>query len=191
MSLPYERAGSHLVGSAAAPLYYQLPLGVISAGVAQTLQLQHFIPVRFDNKGVIKTVGCSVSGTVASAVSRVGVYKDAGKYAPRPGELIAQVSAAFATAALGAPEGTVNAAITKPGLYWLSFAMQTANGTIRTSSGVRQAGVLLPLTTTEPAAQLVGCGYTQTSITSALASVSATATLTGVGEVPWLYFQVN
>jgi hypothetical protein len=187
MSLPYTR-NSVRVG---ADIYYATEVGVTGTETV-TAGTQYFVPFRFDNKCQINKVGFECTATVASAVARLGIYKDAGLYFPRPAELIAEATGTVAASAAAFNEGDfTSAVISKPGLYWLSFAMQTANGTIRTSSGVRQAGVLLPLTTTEPAAQLVGCGYTQTSITSALASVSASATLTGVGEVPWLYFQVN
>lgn len=187
MSLPYTR-NSVRVG---ADIYYATEVGVTGTE-AITAGTQYFIPFRFDNKCSIKKIGFECTATVASAVARLGVYRDAGLYHARPGDLIAEATGTVAASAAAFNEGDFTAAsITKPGLYWLSLAMQTANGTVRTSSAVRQAGVLLPLTTTEPAAQAVGCGYTQTSITGALANVSAAASLTGVGEVPWLYILID
>lgn len=187
MSIPYTR-NSVRVG---ADIYYATEVGVTGTE-AITAGTQYFVPFRFDNKCVINKVGFECTATVATAVARLGIYKDAGLYHPRPGELIAEATGTVAASAAAFNEGDfTSATISKPGLYWLSLAMQTANGTVRTSSAVRQAGILLPLTTTEPAAQAVGCGYTQTSVTSALANVATTASLVGVGEVPWLYFQIN
>lgn len=188
MSIPFTRH-AHFVGTAAAPLYYQLPLGVISAGVAQTLNLQHFLPVRIDSKGVIKTVGCSVSSTVANAVSRVGVYKDAGTAGPRPGELIAQVSSAFATAALGAPEGTVNATIKTPGLYWLSIVTQTAAATL---DSIQRIQLLpLPFGTTKPTTFGTVVGYTRASVSSTMSDVLPTTSLSASQVSPWLFYSIG
>lgn len=191
MSLPYTRQ-SHRVG---ADIYYATQVGVTGTE-AVTAGTQYFIPYRFDNKVTIKKLGFECTATVATAVARLGIYSDAGLYFPRPGDLIAEDDGAgtISAAAAAFNEGvfTTNVLrITKPGLYWLSIAIQTANGTVRTSSGVRQAGIPIPLTTTEPAAQAVGCGYTRTSVTSALSNVATTTTLTGVSEVPWLYFMID
>ncbi len=191
MSLPYTRNNVRV----GADIYYATEVGVTGTE-AVTAGTQYFVPFRFDNKCTINKLGFECTATVANAVARLGVYKDAGLYHPRPGELIAEDDGAGTVSAAAAAfnEGvfvTNECVIRKPGLYWLSIAIQTANGTVRTSSGIRQAGILLPLTTTEPAAQAVGCGYTKASVTSALANVANSDSLTGVGEVPWLYLQIN
>ncbi len=187
--LPYQQQ-THRVG---ADIYYATEVGVTGTE-AVTAGTQYFIPYRFDNKVTITKIGFECTATVATAVARLGVYKDAGLYYPRPGDLVAAgdstvdaASAAFNEAAFSTNVLTIS----KPGLYWLSIAVQVANGTVRTSSGIRQAGIPIPLTTTEPAAQAVGCGYTKTGTTGALADVTTSTTLTGVSEVPWLYFLVD
>lgn len=191
MSLPYATKSFRL-GTSAAPLYHNLPVGVMAAGVAQTLQRQFFIPIRIDNKLTIKTIGCHATSTVATAVSRVGVYKDAGKYYARPGELIGEASSTISTAAAGYPEGTLSSTaglIKKPGLYWLSIVTQTAQGTLDHATMIDPI-VPLSFGTTAPAAvSPVGALY-QASISGAMADVSSTATLVGSVSWPWLFFSV-
>lgn len=191
MSIPHTR-NSLQVG---ADIYYATEVGVTGTE-AVTAGTQYFVPFRIDNKVTIKRIGFECTATVATAVARLGFYKDAGLYYPRPGELVAEDDGAGTVSAAAAAfnEGVFSTnvlRVSKPGLYWLSIAIQTANGTVRTSSGVRQAGIHIPLTTTEPAAQAVGCGYTKTGTTAALANVTSSTTLTGVSEVPWLYVLID
>ena len=189
MSLPYlntpVETGSNL--------YYATQVGVTGTE-AVTIGHQYFVPFRFDNKATILNIGVEATATVANAVARIGVYKSTSLNGPRPGELITEGDSTVAVAAAAFQEvafSTNALVIPKPGLYWLSVAVQVAAGTLRTSSAVEQAGVHIPVSASEPSAQGVGCGYRQASITSALADVGAAVELESVTEVPWIYFQVD
>lgn len=191
MSLPYTQRGYRL-GTSAAPLYHNMPVGVAAAGVTQTTGRQFFIPIRIDNKLTIKTIGTHATSTVSNAVARVGIYKDAGQYYARPGELIGEASSTISVAAAAYVEGTLTAAagaVKKPGLYWLSIVTQTAAGTLDHATMIEPV-VPLSFGTTAPAAvSPVGALY-QASITGAMADVSSTATLVGSVSWPWLFFSV-
>jgi len=192
MSLPYLRQARNVAATAATARYYTMPLGVISAGVAQTTGKQFWIPVRFDNKCIVNKIGVRATSTVSGSVSRVGIYKDAGLFHPRPGDLIGEASATLNTAAAAYVEGTLtaaNGAVTKPGLYWLSIVTQTAAGTLDSASAI-DSGIPLDFGTTAPAAVGTVGAYSVLLVTGALASVANTTALTANTVWPWLYYSV-
>jgi hypothetical protein len=186
--IPYDQQTYRVGGD-----YWYHATGVgTSAATALSTGVQYFIPVRIDNEITIKSIGVEATATAATAVAQIGVYKDAGKHYPRPGELITQVGTNVNVAAAAfAESSTAECDITSPGLYWFSIVNQTAAATVRTFSLVKPC-VPLALGTTEPAAVGVTVAYTISSITAAaLVDVSATATLAGVTLAPWLYMQVD
>jgi len=191
MSLPYLRQARNVAATAATSRYYTMPLGVTSV-VTQTTGKQFWIPVRFDNKCIIDNIGVHPTSTVSGAVSRVGIYKDAGLFHPRPGDLIGEASSTISTAAAAYVEGTLtaaNGAIPKPGLYWLSIVTQTAAATLD-SAGAIDHGIPLDFGTTAPSAVGTIGAYSVTGITGALANVANTTALVGNTAWPWLYYSV-
>jgi hypothetical protein len=187
--LQYTQQTYQLGSTAATAAYYELPVGTISAGVAQTTGRQFFIPVRFDNKVKLYKIGTHATSIVATAVARVGLYRDAGQYYPRPGVLMGEAAATLNVAAAGYVEGTVDQAITKPGIYWLSIVTQVAAGTLDCATAV-DSGVPLNFGTTAPAAVGTVGAYYQSSITAALADVALATSLVGAVTWPWIWFSV-
>lgn len=171
-------------------LYYGAPYG--ATGTEEiSVGHQYFVPLRIDNAITIKKIGIEPTATVSSAVVRAGVYKDAGLYFAKPGELLADFGTITASAAaFNETDGTVTLEVDKPGVYWFAFAGQTAAPTVRSSSAF-PSPVVVPVGTSEPSAQVCGLGYRQTGVTGAFAAVARTTNLTGVAEVPWFYFQVD
>lgn len=172
--------------------YYALPVGVTGTE-ALTTGREYFLPIRIDNEITIKTIGVEATATAAGAIARVGLYKDAGLYFPRPGALIAEADATVSVAAAGFEEGafaTHVLRVSEAGLYWLAIVNQTAAATVRTLSGV-ELDARIPFGTAEPAAQSVAVGYYKAGVTGALGDVAVADTLVPVVEAPWLYFKVD
>lgn len=180
------------LGTSSSPNYHELPVGTISAGATQTTGRQFFIPIRIDQKLTIGKIGCHATSTVATAVARVGVYKDAGLAYPRPGVLVGEAASTLDVSAAGYPEGTLTTttgAVARPGLVWLSIVTQTAAATLDACTNVENA-VPLNFGTTKPAAVGTVGAYYKAGVTGALADVGATDTLVGAVVSPWLFYAV-
>lgn len=173
--------------------WYTLPLGT-STTLTTTLQRQFFIPIRIDNKLAIKSLGLEITTGGASSVFRYGIYNDAGKYAARPGTLIAEATATVTGASTGFidnPFTVANSVVRRPGLYWLSVVNQSGTAAVVRAASNVESDARLSFGTTEPAAAgTVGAVYLA-SVSGAMADVSATASLVGAVSWPWLYFQVD
>jgi hypothetical protein len=145
-----------------ANLYYYYPNGPTTP-VAHTLNDLVATPIWLPGGITVDRLGVEVTTAVATAVYRLGIYRDAGGI---PGALLVD-GGTVDCSTTGNKTVTISQAINDPGLYWLAGSPQVAVATIR---GITHAPGLLALASglANPPATGGHGGYSRTGVSGAL-----------------------
>ena len=153
-----------------------------------TLNTLYAVPYLIGRATTINQLAIDVTGNVADAVARLGVYEDTG--VGYPGDLLVQTSALDASAT-----GLVSEAVstTLPaGIVWLGYVGQTTAEPPGSAPPIRifsATGVQFPIGVATPSTAMQ-IAYIEAGVTGALTDPFTSTVTTLGGNMPRVYFRV-